>query len=68
MEEEFKCPKGYKLIKIEDPKDNIRKEIEQLEQNTPKEPTDEELIMEGKMHHIYYINKQRLEDLKRFLE
>jgi hypothetical protein len=65
---EFKCPEGFKLVKIEDPKDNIRKEIEQLEQHTLKEPTDEELIMEGKMTHPYYMNKQRIEDLKRLLE
>lgn len=65
---EYKVPEGYKLVKIIDPKIAIQKEIDMIESTIGKEPTNAELIEEGRMIHFYYHQKERLEELKILLE
>ena len=61
---DYEVPKGYKLVKIKDPKEDIQKEIDMIETTIGEPPTDVELIKEGRVMHPYYIQKERLDYLK----
>jgi len=63
-------PEGYELVKKPDPKQAILDEITQLESMLAdiKEPSNEELIELGKMHHPYYDLQNRLQLLNEQLE
>lgn len=64
---DIKIPEGYKLVKVV-PKITIQQEIDTIELSLGEEPTDKELIEEGRMIHPYYHQKERLEELKKQLE
>lgn len=64
--ENIELPEGYKLIKMKDPKEEKLKEIERLEMNLAMmtEPSDQDLIEEGKMTHPFFELKRRIEWMK----
>lgn len=59
-------PEGYKIIKEYDPKDIIINRIAQIEDELKQlsEPTESELIKEGKITHPYYMLIEELEILR----
>lgn len=59
-------PEGYEIYIKEDPSELKAKRIAELETeiNNMEEPTDLELIEEGKMMNHYYMLKMELDGLK----
>ena len=59
-------PEGFEIYIKENPEDKRLKRIAELELELEgmTEPTDEELIEEGKMMHPYYMLVQELEYMK----
>ena len=60
-------PKGYKLYKEEDPQDIVIRRIAELESELSrlKEPTDAELIEEGKNFNLWHMMSHELTYLRR---
>jgi len=60
---------GYEIKKIETRADRITKRIAELEKELAgmKEPTEKELIQEGRMMHPYFMYRDELDYLKKEL-
>lgn len=58
-------PDGYKLTKVKTKKEEKAELQNQIKEfKLIKEPSDEELIEEGRISHLYYINQMMIKDLE----
>ena len=67
---DYLVPEGYQIFKIESVEDRLSKRLLELEEQFKDyyEPTDDELIEEGRMMHPYYMLLGEINDIKKQLK